>query len=462
MLCAVINGPSFAEAKQQIVENKQHAAMFEFRIDHFLFKNLKEIDELKILAALPVIFTLRPKWMGGYYVDSEELRLKDLFNFCSLMPAYVDVETKEFVERIRQSFPQIKIILSHHDYEKTPDNLETLHASLKATPVDYYKLATHACCSSDALRFMQYLKNANENVIGVSMGSHGLPSRLLNKQFHSPWTYVGTSAPGQLTYHEMATIYGCSTSKETKLFGLIGAPINKSISHHTHNAIMRDFQLNALYIKMEISPQKLGSFLKQLQEFGWQGLSVTMPLKEAILPFMDEIDAAAVQIGAVNTVLFKEGKLHGFNTDGKGAVCALENICELKNKKVALLGKGGAAKAIAYEASSRGCQTIFFGRGLEDFRCEEFDIVINCTPVELPFDPTNLKSTTVVMDINTIPKQSALLKIAAAKGCPIVYGVEMFLYQALFQFTLWFPQLDPSSLEDALKRECRKVLNLID
>lgn len=462
MLCAVINGPSFEEAKLQIVEAKKFASMFEFRLDLFLFRTLNEIHELKNLAVHPVIFTLRPKWMGGCYVDSEELRLKELSHFCSLMPEYVDIESKDFVDSIRRSFPQIKIILSHHDFEKTPDHLESLHASLKAIPADYYKLATQASCSSDAIRFMQYLKNTNEKVIGVSMGTHGLPSRLLTKQFNSPWTYAGTSAPGQLTCHEMASVYGCSTSIETRLFGLIGDPVNKSISHYTHNAIMREFGLNALYIKMEISSQKLSSFLKQLQEFGWQGLSVTMPLKEAILPLLDEIDADARQIGAVNTVLFKEGKLHGFNTDGKGAIRALENHCSLKQKKVALLGKGGAAKAIAYEASRKGAQTTCFGRGLEDFRCEEFEVIINCTPIELPFDPARLMPSTLVMDINTVPKKSALLKVAISKGCPVVYGVDMFLYQALLQFHLWFPHLDAESLEDAFKRECRKVQNLID
>lgn len=439
-----------------------HAALFEFRLDYFDSRDLKLIADLLNIAGKPVIFTLRPKWMGGQYEKSEAERLNEMIGLCDLHPAYIDIENKEFFETLRVLYPQLKIIFSCHDFEGTPCDLPKVYESLRSVPADYYKLATFAASSSDAFRLMLYLKN-QEKTIGVSMGPHGLPSRVLAQKFNSLWSYASTEyalAPGQMSCQEINALYGNST-QDAKLYGLIGSPVHKSISHYTHNTVMREYNLNALYLKMEVSKEELSSFLKLLKDFGWHGLSVTMPLKEAVLPLI-EADEESRRIGAVNTLLFKNGRLLGYNTDGIGAMRALEQKCDLKNKKMALLGRGGAAKAIACYAGLKDCEPKLFCRELKHFNCRDYDIIINCTPVELPFDCQNLRSDTIVMDINTTPCKSALLKIAESKGCPIVYGYEMFLYQAVYQFALWFPDLSISQIEISLRRECRKVLNLLE
>jgi 3-dehydroquinate dehydratase/shikimate dehydrogenase len=195
-----------------------------------------------------------------------------------------------------------------------------------------------------------------------------------------------------------------------------------------------------------------------------------MPLKEHILPLLDHIDDQAKAIGAVNTLLFKEGKISGFNTDGIGALNALEETCPVKNKKIIFLGAGGAAKAIAFEAKQRGAlvtvlnrekqraidlaaQLGCIGGGIDEmprYTAEGYDFLINCTPA-MPIEPQNILPQAVVMDIVTKPQETVFLKQAQAKGCKIVYGYQMFIEQAIGQFNLWFDG-------NINSQQCRKIL----
>src|SRR5262249_16514603 len=161
---------------------------------------------------------------------------------------------------------------------------------------------------------------------------------------------------------------------------------------------------------------------------------------------------------AVNTLLFEEGKIFGFNTDGIGALNAIEKEFPVKDKRIVIIGAGGAAKAIAYEAHRRGgLVTIVnrdaekalqiaqllpcIGKGLDYMAtCAEtgYDVLINCTPSPLPIASEYIIPQAIVMDIKTKPKETAFLKLAREKGCPIIYGYQMFIEQALGQFNLWF------------------------
>ncbi len=183
-----------------------------------------------------------------------------------------------------------------------------------------------------------------------------------------------------------------------------------------------------------------------------------MPLKEAVLPFLDAIDPEAQKIGAVNTLLFEKGKIFGCNTDGIGALNALEKTLAVKDKRIVILGAGGAAKAIAFEAHKRGALLTIVNRDAgkarrlaEHFGCkaigldrmhacaqEGYDLLLNTTPLSLPIGPADILPTAHVMDIKTRPQQTLLLKHAQEKGCPITYGYEMFIEQALGQYRLWF------------------------
>lgn len=318
-------------------------------------------------------------------------------------------------------------IYAIHDFEKTPDNLPDLLREMRKTPADYYKIAAMARSCLDLLRMLE-LAQANPGLIAISMGEIGKASRVLAPVFASPLTYAPLSleeanAPGQIPLSDLLSIYNFRRlNRSTKIYALLGHPVSHSIGHIFHNEVFRRENNNAVYVKIPVAKEELGPFLGLAKKLPFCGFSITMPLKEMILPYLDVIDPEAAAIGAVNTVCIKDGQLYGYNTDGKGALDALG---EVRGKKIRLLGKGGAAKAIAYEAQKRGGVIV----------SKDYDILINCTPSPMPIPPTEIISGTVVMDLAL--KETTLLQEALAKGCRVLTGTPMFVCQANAQQQLW-------------------------
>lgn len=461
MICVVIKGPTVEEAHEQISKALVYSDLVELRLDCFTFLDLAALKNLRSHFPIPMIFTLRSQIQGGSYTKSEENRLADIRSLVRLKPEYLDLENHippGFIDEISSQYPEIKLILSYHNFTETPEDLEGLYREMRKIPAFFYKIAVAANNCLDALRLVCWEKN---KLIAISMGSHGQVSRILGG---SPITFAALeegqiSAPGQLTAKTLIERYHHQNlNSHTKLYGLIGDPVDQSISDETHNSFIRASGLDAVYVKMQVSLAELSDFLHFAKQLHFHGLSVTMPLKEHILPFLDGIDPQALEIGAVNTLLFEEGKIFGFNTDGIGALNAIEKECRVKDKRIVIIGAGGAAKAIAYEARRRGGLVTIVnrdakkalqiarrlhcnGKGLDDMAiCVEsgYDILINCTPTQLPIDPDYILPGATVMDITTKPKETEFLKLAKEKGCPIIYGYQMFIEQALGQFNLWF------------------------
>lgn len=372
MLCAVIRGPSLEEALSQVEEVKPYADLIEL--------NLETAD------------------LQGYPF----------------------------------SIPLVQEIASYHDFEKTPEDLEAIYQELRKQKASFYKMALYANSTLDALRLRAFAKG-KKNLIAISMGPLGQFTRLLERQIS--FAAVNTAlinAPGQLTAKEMQEIYNYSKHTEnTALFGLIGDPITSSISEITHNAFFRKHTIDALYVKMRVTQEELPHFLPLAEELGFQGLSVTMPLKEKILPFLDALTPKAKAIGAVNTLAFKEGKIIGHNTDAEGALNAISKHLDPRNKTIAIIGVGGAAKAIAHEATLRGAKPLLLHRPTS---LPPHDLLINATPA----DPIEPHPNTFVMDLRIKPKHTPFLTLAIAKGCTPIFGEEMFFEQALLQFSWWF------------------------
>jgi 3-dehydroquinate dehydratase/shikimate dehydrogenase len=244
----------------------------------------------------------------------------------------------------------------------------------------------------------------------------------------------------------------------TELFGLIGDPVSKSLSHMTHNAAMRDLKMDRVYHKFHVPQDHLEHFISQAKKAGVKGLSVTMPLKEKIIPLIDEIHPWAAKVGAVNTLKFENGKILGYNTDGKGALDSIEAKMNVHGKKMVFIGAGGAAKAVIAEAIDRGAIVTILNRDVqkaldlaEKMGCkggslenmakafhEGYDILVNTTPSPMPIDAQWIIPNTIVMDIKTQPLNTELIKQAKLKGCALVYGYEMFVNQAVEQYRIWF------------------------
>lgn len=247
-----------------------------------------------------------------------------------------------------------------------------------------------------------------------------------------------------------------------KICMVIGDPVEHSLSPIIHSAGYQSLGIDNEYeyTKENVKPEELKAFIKKVRDENIIGVSCTIPHKETVIPYLDEIDETAKIIGAVNTIVNKDGVLYGYNTDWMGAVQPLVKVCDLKGSSAAVIGAGGAGKAFVYGLTSAGCRVTVYNRTLENakplaiqFGCElrslsdqkeikNADIICNTTSVgmdtdESPVDKTNLNKNQVVFDVVYSPLQTRLLKDAGSVGAKTILGTEMLLNQAFAQFELF-------------------------
>lgn len=274
-----------------------------------------------------------------------------------------------------------------------------------------------------------------------------------------------------------------------ELTGVFGDPVDDNPTGVVEEAAFAAKNLNYRYLTIKVLPEDLGKAMDSVKIFDMKGINLTMPHKIKVLPYLDELSPAAEIIGAVNTVIQKEGKLFGENTDGKGFVTALKNSGETLDKKnVTILGAGGAARAIAVECALNGVAHInIINRSIE--KGEELasliqmktdssakylnwknnmaipsdtDILINATSIGFSpnvtdkpdIDYTAITPEMCVCDVIFNPAETIFLKSAAENGAKTIIGLGMLVQQAALNFTLWTGVEAPVDvMEDALKKE---------
>jgi 3-dehydroquinate dehydratase/shikimate dehydrogenase len=295
------------------------------------------------------------------------------------------------------------------------------------------------------------------------MGEAGEPSRVLYRVFGGWGTYAApesgkAAAPGQVTARVLCDLYRTERLRpSTKVFGVVGNPVRQSRGIRVHNPLFAHADKNAVYCRFAVTD--LRKFFARMVPL-IQGFSVTHPHKVEIGKYLDAMDPLSRAIGAVNTVIRKRGRLTGTNTDAPAALDAIEHITPVKGKRMMIMGAGGAARAIAYEAQRRGALVLITGRTprtarnlakefgvvyvpISAFRDADADILVNATPVgmaphshESPFPPRMLRGKTV-FDAVYNPPMTRLLREAARAGAMIVRGTDMYINQAAMQFSLY-------------------------
>ncbi len=269
---------------------------------------------------------------------------------------------------------------------------------------------------------------------------------------------------------------------KTALYGIIGNPVGHSLSPVMHNAALKALSINGVYVPMNV--ESVANAVTGLKELGFNGVSITIPHKETIFDFLDWIDPVAERIGAVNTLLFQKNAednlvtTHGFNTDWLGARMALADHVTLKNARALVFGAGGAAKAVAYGLHEAGVKVQVVNRtedkarelaswlgcgfaSYSDLASIQAEILVNTTSVgmvpnidETVIPPELLGNFEVVMDIVYAPLQTRLLREASQKGCIVIDGLAMLLYQGAAQFEIWTGQRPPLNvMREALEHE---------
>ncbi len=258
----------------------------------------------------------------------------------------------------------------------------------------------------------------------------------------------------------------------TRLVGIIGNPLDHSLSPTIHNAAFDYLGLNWCYVPLLVEEGNLSAGVDGIKALRFAGVNVTMPFKTEVLPLLDEVAMFAESVGAVNTILIDKGKLIGYNTDGRGFYTALVRDLgyDVKGRRVLVLGAGGAARSVTVSLALAGCQSIVIvNRSPErsrqlaeiilkstpdidvtwlspddnyDIVLAESDLIINATPLttfngSLRVPVSLLNKNQIVCDLNYSLYQPPLLQEAEARGARVMDGKGMLLYQAAAAFEIW-------------------------
>jgi len=497
MRVASILCQNFLTTREQIKKALPFSDVIELRLDYLPDIFISDIKTLREEMTLPVIFTLRRKNQGGQCHLPEPERLKKLEQLASLSPDYLDLEFDvpvAFVHALQKQYPTIQYIGSYHDFEKTPADLEKLFQAIYQPYFSIFKLATFAHDICDTLRLLIFTQKTNQKqkIITMAMGEYGQASRILSPVVGSLMSYgsideTSSAAPGQLTLQEMTDIYRVQQlNTHTGIYALLGDPIAQSPGHIFHNQKFAANNQNAVYVKLKISPEKLAEAITLLRQLPFCGFSVTIPHKETVMQYLDEISPDAKEMGAVNTIKKENNEYVGFNTDGIASVDVLSEATSLSpviastavfaergnpgnikaafNKKILILGAGGSAKAIAYALTKNGARVTLCNRTLERAKIIaqqlgadainftalfsqtelDYDIIINTLPAQAFIEqcadwhiPSPPYSHAIAMDIVLKPLDTLFLKHAKTAGFMCIGGDALFVAQAMRQQIIW-------------------------
>lgn len=280
---------------------------------------------------------------------------------------------------------------------------------------------------------------------------------------------------------------------ETKITGLIGDPVEHTISPHMHNEGFSYFNLDYVYVPFQVRRENLEAAIKGAKSLDIKGLNVTIPHKIEVMEFLDVIDNTAELIGAVNTIKFGH-ELIGYNTDGLGAIRAIEELTTVKDKRIVILGAGGASRAISFQAVLSGAgqvsianrtrerasklidnlrdnlnadvKSISLGKELER-ELKESDILINTTPIGMypninhkpPVSSDMMHEGLIVNEVIYNPLETGLLKEAKKAGAETISGIKMLIYQGIESFKIWTGKEPPVKVfEDAINQQLNRII----
>jgi 3-dehydroquinate dehydratase/shikimate dehydrogenase len=313
-------------------------------------------------------------------------------------------------------------------------------------------------------------------MILIGMGPYGLVTRVFAGRFGSIWAYAGSIRDiGQVSARSLLKDYHFrSVTDSTEIYGVAGNPLTHSVSPAMHNAAFRAARLDAVYLPLPAaSAEDFHTFGRAI---GLSGASVTIPFKVSLFDMMDEVYSVARRIGAINTIRVVDGRWIGGNTDASGFLAPLQKRIALNGLRAAVLGAGGAARAVIAALGSTGCSVRLHARNRA--QAEEvavmstvelgpwppepgsWDVLINCTPIgmfphvdETPL-PADQLTGRYVYDLVYNPATTRLLREAETAGCQTIGGLEMLVAQAREQFQWWTGSKSVAGVmrEAALKR----------
>lgn len=483
-VCAVVAAQRGADAVRLVkaaATGRGRAHLIELRLD--FLGDRREVTRLlnwltRQRSHPMMIATCRRRQAGGRFKGTVPAQLAILAQAVAAGCRWCDVEIETAKQvgasELKSRLAPASLLISAHDFRSLPRDLAAMTRQLQAYGGDAIKIATVCRSLADVRRLLE-LTLERQDLVVVPM-DHEMPAaRILALREGSALAYAPIAqetAPGQISFDELDSIYRlrrrfgqshAGINPQTGLYAVIGDPIGHSLSPLIHNAAFAARQMNAVYVPFHV--RDLSDFVRAIEPFRIAGFSVTIPHKERILRYLNDCDPLAAEIGAVNTVVVRAGKLCGYNTDFVGLLRAIERRLRLASSSVLLVGAGGAARAAAFALARAGAVVSVWARRAPRARAlaravggeaierreiarRSFDAIVNCTPVGMhpgggaPLENRELNCR-LVMDLIYRPLKTELLRRAEQRGIETISGVNMFVAQGAAQWELWMGQSAP-------------------
>lgn len=483
-ICAVVAAPNASAAIRHFkagAEAPARPAIMELRLD--FLPNRSEVTRLfgwlaRQARKPALIATCRRLRAGGQFKGSvaDQLAILEQAVAAGCHWCDLEIETAEQLAaaQLKIALAPARLLISSHDFRRLPQNLLAVLRRLDGFGGDAVKIAATCRSLADVRRLLE-LARGRQDVVVIPMGEEMLGERILALRQGSALAYAPvaqSTAPGQTSFEEVERVYrlrrrfgksNLGVHPKTGLYAVIGDPVAHSLSPLMHNAAFAARHKNAVYVPFHV--RDLSDFLAAIESFHIAGFSVTIPHKERILRYLHHCDPLAAEIGAVNTVVVRAGKLYGYNTDFAGVLRPIERRLPLDSSSVLLVGAGGAARAAAFALARAGSAVTIWARRPQRARAlataiggetiarheivrRRFDAILNCTPVGMhpgrgsPLESRELNCS-LVMDLIYRPLKTELLRRAERRGIETISGVDMFVAQGVAQWELWMGESAP-------------------
>jgi 3-dehydroquinate dehydratase/shikimate dehydrogenase len=500
-ICLCLTAKTLDRNLEKLRKYRNYADIAELRVDCLSPDERLQIRNFPQQADIPLILTIRRTVDGGNFEGGEGARINLMARGLAFADAdrrrnfaYLDIEDDLNVPSLEEAARAFgtRIIRSYHNAKETDSNLVKKIRSMPHSGNDIVKVSVMANSIADVLALLRAGKQCvKQEKILIAMGRYGMCSRILAEHFGSflsnaravSETDLSVTAPCQMDIKELAELYRFRTiGAATKVYGVTGYPLTVTGSPQFFNTIFRMEGMDAVYVPFPAD--SIGSCLELAAELNVCGLSVTVPYKETVIPFLASLSPEVSSIGACNTVIRSPEGWTGINTDARGFSDSLLEFTKkksLKRQKVTVIGAGGAARAVASELHRMGARVLILNRtilrarelaslykfawgGLDSQGIKMMDryggIIIQTTSSGMeenrPADPVELyrfRGKEEAMDLIYHPEQTPFLRRAADSGCRVKNGYDMLIRQARYQYAQFTGKEFPDHLLSRVKFE---------
>ena len=500
-ICLCLTAKTLERNLEILNKYRKHADIAELRVDCLEPNERFLIRRFPAQTDIPVILTIRRDVDGGYFNSGEGSRINLMAQGLAYADAdrrrnfaYLDIEEDMNVPSLEEAARAFgtRIIRSCHKLKNSSADLLGIIRSMRHSEDEIVKLAVMANSTRDVLDLLRAGKECQgQEKILIAVGHLGVYSRILAEQFGSFISYasafsepdVSQAAQGQLDIRELSKLYRFrSITTNTKIYGVTGFSPGVARNLHFFNMIFGLEDVDAVYVPFPMD--SIDTFMELARELGINGLSVTVPYKEAVMPFLESQSPEVQNIKACNTICQSQYGWMGANTEAKGfsdSLLAFLGRSNLKRMMVTVIGAGGAARAVASELNRLGAKALILNRtvhkarnlaaaykftwgGLDnrgiDMMDKYSDIIIQTTSAGMEGndsgDPVAMYSfdgRETVMDLLYQPERTDFLKRAADAGCRLQNGYDMFIRQAQYQYAMFTGKEFPEYLMARLQMD---------